>query len=126
MKDPTKPKRAATPYIAFVTEQRPTVQQSNPEMKPTVLMKELGRIWQSYSDTEKAPFVAIANRDRMRHEVETKAWQAKNEGAGVDASSSKDTTVATIDEKQAKKVRYAALCACPAALARALPHKLSS
>jgi len=96
-KDPSKPKRAATPYIAFVTQQRPQVQRDNPQMKPTDMMKELGRRWKNFSDSDKAPYVSLASKDKARWEEETAAWQAG--GAGADDDAPKKVKKVTTDAR---------------------------
>ena len=48
---PKKPKSA---YLYFCEEKRSEVKEANPEMKPTEITSELGRLWNKIKDTHKA------------------------------------------------------------------------
>ena len=78
-----RPKSAATPYIAFATQQRPIIQCDNPQMGPIGIMKELGTRWKNFSDGEKAAYASLASEDQARWEQETAAWQAASLDARI-------------------------------------------
>merc|ERR1719353_2577958 len=69
-KDENKPKRNRSAYIHFVTQKRGEVKEKYPELDRTAAMKQLGMMWKEASDAEKAPFEAMAKKDKTRYEKE--------------------------------------------------------
>ena len=74
---PKKPKSA---YIFFCQEKRAEVKLANPDMKPTEITSELGRLWNKIKDTKKAqPYIELATEDKTRYEGESKSDQSGEE-----------------------------------------------
>ena len=69
-KDENKPKRAKSAYNFFLTQKRSEVKEKYPELDNTAAMKQLGIMWKEASDAEKAPFEAMAKKDKIRYEKE--------------------------------------------------------
>lgn len=70
-KDKTLPKKALTPYILFVKEQRPKLAEENPTMGFADMMKKLGEKWKKMSEGQKLPYARLAYDDKIRHKEET-------------------------------------------------------
>jgi len=68
------PKRARTAYIFFCTEQRPVIKQDNPDMNTKEVTSQLGVQWKELSDTEKKPYIKLAEKDKDRYEKEKVEW----------------------------------------------------
>ena len=56
-------KRKKTGFIVFSKEKRPGVKEANPNMKFTDISKQLGKMWKSLSDEEKAVFNEKAQQE---------------------------------------------------------------
>lgn len=62
---PKKPKSA---YIFFCQDKRAEVKVANPDMKPTEITSELGRLWNKIKETKQAKkYVEMANEDKSRY-----------------------------------------------------------
>ena len=76
MKDPKKPKRAASAYLFFCEVERPKVMKSmtkknkNEKVKLGDVAKELGKRWKALSDSAKKPYIEKSNKDKQRYEEE--------------------------------------------------------
>lgn len=74
MKDPNKPKRAASAYLFFCEAERPKVMKSmaknnkDSKIKLGDVAKELGKRWKSLSEDARNPFVKKADKDKQRYE----------------------------------------------------------
>ena len=55
-KEEEAPAKKKNPFIAFCSEHRSAVKESNPEMKMTDISKELGKKWKELSEEEKAAY----------------------------------------------------------------------
>lgn len=55
-RDPNEPKKPKTGFQFFCDEFRPKIKEENPELKLGGVMKELGKLWATYSDEQKAPY----------------------------------------------------------------------
>jgi hypothetical protein len=65
-KGPKKPKSA---YLYFCEEKRSQVKEENPEMKPTEITSELGRLWNKIKETPKAnKYKALAEAAKAQYE----------------------------------------------------------
>ena len=69
-KSPTGPKRGMTSYIFFCQQNRAIVKTDEPDFDAKDVTRELGRRWSALSETEKAPFVKLAEEDKLRYEKE--------------------------------------------------------
>jgi hypothetical protein len=55
-KDPNAPKRPKTGFLLFCDEFRDDIKKKNKELQMCDVMKELGKLWGTYSDVEKEQF----------------------------------------------------------------------
>ena len=62
------PQRNLSAYLFFCKEQRPTILAENPGIKPNQVMTLFGKKWRPLTKEEKAPFVEMAQADKMRYE----------------------------------------------------------
>ena len=69
-KSPTGPKRGLTSYIFFCQQNRAIVKKAEPAFDAKDVTRELGRRWNALSETDKAPFVKLAEEDKLRYEKE--------------------------------------------------------
>ena len=63
--EPKKPKSA---YICMCTSKRQEVKENNDGISNTGIMAELGKVWKSLSDVEKAKWEKVAEEDKLRYE----------------------------------------------------------
>lgn len=78
-KDPNAPKRPATAYIFYSKEKREELKRNNPSLSFTELGKKLGEMWRGASEEEKAPFAAMAEKDKERYKRELAAYESSKE-----------------------------------------------
>jgi len=69
-KDKDAPKRGKSGYIFFCMQARSDIKTNNPTMGATDITREMGRVWNSMTDEDKAPFLAEAVGDKERYELE--------------------------------------------------------
>jgi len=83
-KDPNKPKRAPSAFFVFMGEFREEFKQKNPKNKSVAAVgKAAGERWKSLTETEKAPYVAKANKLKGEY---NKAIAAYNKGESTAAA----------------------------------------
>lgn len=82
------PKRGLTSYIFFCKDRRDTIKGENPEMSTKDITAELGRLWKSLSEEEKAPYVELANNDKHRYESEKSGESSSSSDSGSSSNSS--------------------------------------
>lgn len=99
VKDPSAPKRALTPFNFFCTfpspswpcavhcsvktyyvllryaaaAEREKMKTTNPEIKGTAIMKEIGHRWKALVEAAKEPYNELARQDRLRYDKEKEA-----------------------------------------------------
>ncbi|KAI4374872.1 hypothetical protein MLD38_012814 [Melastoma candidum] len=85
-KDPAKPKRPPSAFFVFMEDFRVQYKEKHPQNKSvSVVGKAGGDKWKSLSDTEKAPFIAKAEKRKADYEKNMKAYNKKQaEGAKDD------------------------------------------
>ncbi|KAI9635660.1 high mobility group box domain-containing protein, partial [Dioszegia hungarica] len=66
VKDPNKPKRGLSPYMFFVQDYRERIKGENPDATFGQLGKLLGAKWKELSPSEKKPYEAQAEKDKIR------------------------------------------------------------
>nr|XP_051199732.1 HMG1/2-like protein isoform X1 [Lolium perenne] len=77
-KDPNKPKRAPSAFFVFMGEFRKEFNEKNPKNKSVAAVgKAAGERWKSLSESDKAPYVAKANKLKGEY---NKAIAAYNKG----------------------------------------------
>ena len=75
-KDPNAPKKATTPYFAFLGEKREEIKASlsdeekSVEKITTLVAKKAGEMWRELSEDEKAPYIETASKDKERYAKE--------------------------------------------------------
>ena len=101
-KDENKPKRAKSAYNFFLTQKRSEVKEKYPELDNTAAMKQLGIMWKEASDAEKAPFEAMAKKDKIRYEKEKETAAAAASKDAPPASAPETETVGKSKKKSKK------------------------
>ena len=75
------PKRPKSAYIFFCQEKRSEVKEANPDMKPTEITSELGRLWSKIKDTNKAiKYTDLSKGDKKRYEGENEGENEVSDG----------------------------------------------
>jgi hypothetical protein len=69
-KDPNAPKKALTGYFWFLSQNRADYVAKNPTQSATEVISNLAAMWRSMSDTEKAPYLQLAESDKVRYASE--------------------------------------------------------
>jgi len=72
-KDPSKPKRSMSAYMNFAKAMRPVIKQEQPEMAFAELTRAVATKWRETTDSERAPYMAMAEQDKQRYESEKAA-----------------------------------------------------
>ncbi|KAH7279487.1 hypothetical protein KP509_37G021800 [Ceratopteris richardii] len=70
-KDPNRPKRALTAFFVFLEEFRKTFNAC------AVVAKAASRQWNAMSESQKAPYIAEAEKNKHEYERAMKAYNAK-------------------------------------------------
>lgn len=79
-KDPNKPKRPPSAFFVFMEQFRKEFKEKNPNNKQvSVVGKAGGDKWKSLSTSEKAPFVAKADKLKAEYQKKMKAYDADEE-----------------------------------------------
>ena len=60
----------------YVAEQRPLVKASNPTLRVGPIAKLIGALWRELDDASKAPFVALAAKDKERYTAAKSVYDA--------------------------------------------------
>ncbi|KAM0883653.1 hypothetical protein ACQ4PT_031496 [Festuca glaucescens] len=95
-KDPNKPKRAPSAFFVFMDEFRKEFKEKNPKNKSVAAVgKAAGERWKSLSESDKAPYVAKANKLKGEY---NKAIAAYNKGESAAAATKKAAPPAAKDE----------------------------
>ncbi|XP_042479089.1 high mobility group B protein 3-like [Macadamia integrifolia] len=82
-KDPDAPKRPAGAFFVFMEEFRKMYKENFPDNKSvSAVGKAGGEKWKSMSDSEKAPYVAKADKRKADYEKALKSYNQKANGAG--------------------------------------------
>ena len=82
-KDPNAPKRALSAYNFFLTENQQSIKatMTGDDVKQTDVLKEVGRQWKELSETKKAKYIKLADKDKARYVKAMEAYNAKNKSA---------------------------------------------
>ncbi|XP_041018560.1 HMG1/2-like protein isoform X2 [Juglans microcarpa x Juglans regia] len=82
-KDPNKPKRPASAFFVFMEEFRKIYAKEHPNNKAvSAVGKAGGEKWKSMSESEKAPFVAKAEKRKTEYNKNMQAYNKKLAGGG--------------------------------------------
>ena len=76
-RDPTRPKRPISGYLAFYQTKRPEIQAKNPNKKSTEILSLAAVQWKNTPEEAKLEFKEIAKKDRERYDAEMAVWQSK-------------------------------------------------
>jgi len=87
-KDPNAPKRATTAYFYYTSQRRSELLKEQPGIKVTEQAKIMGQEWKQLSDSEKAPFVQKAEKDKKRYAEEKANYVAPEKDSDASDSSS--------------------------------------
>ncbi|KAI4390021.1 hypothetical protein MLD38_002177 [Melastoma candidum] len=100
-KDPNKPKRPPSAFFVFMEEFRVQYKEKHPQNKSvSVVGKAGGEKWKSFSDAEKAPYIAKAEKRKADYEKNMKAYNKKQaEGAKADDEESEKSSEVNNDEE---------------------------
>ncbi|XP_020586397.1 DNA-binding protein MNB1B-like [Phalaenopsis equestris] len=104
-KDPNKPKRPPTAFFVFMEQFRKEFKEKNPNNKlVSVVGKAGGAKWKSMSDSEKAPYVAKADKLKDEYLKKMRSYNGDKKSAADDESSDKSKSeiseVAGSDEEE--------------------------
>ena len=67
-RDPNEPKKPKTGFQFFCDEFRPKIKENNPDLKLGGMMKELGALWQTYTDEHKEKYNEQYNKAKIIYE----------------------------------------------------------
>ena len=90
-KKTTGPKRGLSSYIFFCQENRAVVKADEPDFDAKEVTRELGRRWSALSDTDKEPFIKLAEADKVRYEKEKEQSDEDTEPEKIKPSPKKTT-----------------------------------
>ncbi|KAH0868737.1 hypothetical protein HID58_075759 [Brassica napus] len=100
-KDPNKPKRPASAFFVFMEDFRQTYKKEHPSNKSVAAVgKAGGEKWKSLSDSEKAPYVAKADKRKVEYEKTMKAYNKKLEEGPKGDEESDDKSVSEVSEEE--------------------------
>ena len=66
-KDPNRPAAPTAAFMYYGTEARVQVKEEFPELSFLKIAKKVGEKWRGLTDEEKAPFEALATKDKERY-----------------------------------------------------------
>lgn len=78
-KDPNMPKRARGSFVLFTKDERPKIQQENPQIKFTDLGAILGKRWRALPEEERKKYDALAEQDKQRFAQEMELYRSQNQ-----------------------------------------------
>jgi Chromatin-associated proteins containing the HMG domain len=78
-KDPNMPKRARGSFVLFTKDERPKIQQENPQIKFTDLGAVLGKRWRALPEEERKKYDALAEQDKQRFAQEMEIYRSQNQ-----------------------------------------------
>ncbi|KAF5453810.1 hypothetical protein F2P56_023529 [Juglans regia] len=101
-KDPNKPKRPASAFFVFMEEFRKVYAKEHPNNKAvSAVGKAGGEKWKSLSESEKAPFVAKAEKRKAEYNKNMQAYNKKLAGGnGADEEESDKSKSEVNDEEE--------------------------
>ncbi|CDP21129.1 unnamed protein product [Coffea canephora] len=100
-KDPNKPKRPPSAFFVFMEEFRKQFKEENPNNKlVAVVGKAAGDKWKSFTDEEKAPYVARAEKRKQDYERQMQAYNRRLEGGHGEEGSDKSKSEVNDDDEE--------------------------
>lgn len=76
-KDKEAPKRPLSAYMFFSRDQRERTKAENPTASFGEIGRILGATWKEMSESQKKPYIDMAERDKVRAETEKAAYNKK-------------------------------------------------
>ncbi|KAK3232010.1 hypothetical protein Dsin_003891 [Dipteronia sinensis] len=100
-KDPNKPKRPASAFFVFMEEFRETYKKEHPKNKSVAAVgKAGGERWKSLSESEKAPYVAKAEKRKVDYEKDMKSYNKKQaEGPKADEEEESEKSMSEVNDE---------------------------
>jgi len=77
-RDPTRPKRPLSAYLAFSKAKRPDIKAANPDKKSTEILTLTAQLWRTTSEDDRSEFVKIAQESKARYDTEIAKWKKNN------------------------------------------------
>ena len=82
LKDPLRPKRARTAYLYYCNDKRPGIMKKMRKKKEKInvgaIQKQLGKIWGTMSDADKAPYAKLSEADKERYKEEMEVYNIEH------------------------------------------------
>lgn len=75
-KDLGKPKRAPSAFLVFASAERKKNPKTSNETVPTFI-KKIGAKWNALNETEKKPFVEVAEKGLAQYKADLEKWEAR-------------------------------------------------
>ena len=112
-----KPKKAISPYFAFLRDKRASYKEEHPELNAKQLVSALGKAWNNLDDDTKSKYVKESEKDKARYTKEMESYvpdsdsdEANGKGKGKknkSAKNAKKSKKAVKKEGQPKKAMSA-------------------
>jgi hypothetical protein len=99
---PPAPRGAMGAYIFFTEKQRPNEKKAQPDLSFGSMGRLLGFKWKELTDDEKTAFQKLAEKDKIRYEIEYKKWSEAYPEAAEEAKKRKKKK-GKAEKKQKKK-----------------------
>merc|ERR1719494_850805 len=77
--DPNAPKRPLSAYMLYAGSVRAEIAAANPDMAAKDIMKEQSVWWKALSETERAPWMAKAEKAKAKHQKILAKYQKSND-----------------------------------------------
>lgn len=74
--DPNAPKRPKSAYMFFCADYRLQIKESDPTMKATDVMKQLGKYWKNLDSEQSDIYSQKSKNDKQRYETEMQQWDS--------------------------------------------------
>ncbi|CAI9301884.1 unnamed protein product [Lactuca saligna] len=100
-KDPNKPKRPASAFFVFMEDFRKQYKEEHPDNKSVAAVgKAGGTKWKSMSESEKAPFVAKADKRKKEYEKNIDVYNKKLAGGANDEDDDSDKSKSEVNNEE--------------------------
>ncbi|KAE8654089.1 HMG1/2-like protein [Hibiscus syriacus] len=100
-KDPNKPKRPASAFFVFMEDFREQYKKEHPKNKSVAAVgKAGGDKWKSLSETEKAPYVAKAEKRKAEYEKNMKAYNKRQAEGPKDEDVESEKSVSEVNDDE--------------------------
>ncbi|XP_024990937.1 high mobility group B protein 3-like [Cynara cardunculus var. scolymus] len=101
VKDPNKPKRPASAFFVFMEEFRKQFKEENPGNKSVAAVgKAGGAKWKTMSDSEKAPYVAKADKRKKEYEKNMASYNKKLSAGDKEEDDESDKSKSEVNDEE--------------------------